>query len=51
MAEAQQSQGSGGNKPFDDLTYDLVTIIYEKSKGLEVYEKYMQDAQKVNSYR
>ena len=45
MVENEQGQGTGGNKPLDDLTYDLVTIIYEKSKGLEAYEKYMQDAQ------
>lgn len=37
--------GSGGNFPLDNLTYDLVTILYEKSKGLEAYNKYMQDAQ------
>lgn len=45
MAETKQSQGTGGNKPLDNLTYDLVTIIYEKSKGLEAYDKYLQDAQ------
>jgi hypothetical protein len=45
MAQTQQSQQSGGDKPLDNLTYDLVTIIYEKSKGLEAYDKYMQDAQ------
>jgi hypothetical protein len=27
------------------MTYDLITIIYEKSKGLEAYDKYMKDAQ------
>jgi hypothetical protein len=45
MAETQQSMQTGGDKPLDDLTYDLVTIIYEKSKGLEAYDKYAQDAQ------
>lgn len=45
MAENEQGQEAGGNKPLDDLTYDLVTIIYEKSKGLEAYDKYLQDAQ------
>lgn len=30
--------------PIDDLTYDVVTIIYEKTKGLEAYEKYLEDA-------
>jgi hypothetical protein len=45
MAETQQSMQTGGDKPLDDLTYDLVTIIYEKSKGLEAYDKYAKDAQ------
>lgn len=44
MAETQQQQ-NGGGKPLDNLTYDLVTLIYEKSKGLEAYDKYAQDAQ------
>jgi hypothetical protein len=35
--------GSGG--ALDNLTYDVITVIYEKSKGLEAYSKYMQDAQ------
>lgn len=41
----QGSSGSSGNFPVDNLTYDLVTILYEKSKGLEAYDKYMRDAQ------
>ncbi len=36
---------SGGNFPLDNLTYDLITLLYEKSKGLEAYDKYMRDAQ------
>lgn len=36
---------SQGNFPLDDLTYDMVTLLYEKSKGLQAYDKYMQDAQ------
>jgi len=38
------AQGQG-NFPLDDLTYDMVTLLYEKSKGLQAYDKYMQDAQ------
>ncbi len=34
-----------GNFPLDNLTFDLITIIYEKSKGLEAYERYVRDAQ------
>ncbi len=36
------SQGQFG---VDNLTYNLITLIYEKSKGLEAYQKYQQDAQ------
>lgn len=28
----------------DNLTYDLVSILHEKSKGLEAYGQYLQDA-------
>ncbi len=38
------SQGQSGNFPLDNLSYNLVTILYEKSKGLEAYDKYIQDA-------
>ena len=34
-----------GSSPLDNLTYDLVTILYEKAKGLEAYDRYLQDAQ------
>jgi hypothetical protein len=45
-ATKQSGQGqSGGYFPLDDLTYDLVTVLYEKSKGLEAYDKYIRDAQ------
>lgn len=40
-----QSGGQSGNFPLDNLTFDLVTLTYEKSKGLEAYNKYAQDAQ------
>ncbi len=40
----QQGSGSGGF-PLDNLTYDLVTILYEKSKALEACQKYERDAQ------
>jgi len=38
-----QGTGSTGGK-LDNLTYDLITVIQEKSKGLEAYDKYLQDA-------
>ncbi len=36
---------SQGSFPLDDLTYDMITLLYEKSKGLQAYDKYLQDAQ------
>lgn len=39
------SNQSGQKFPLDNLTYDLVTMLYEKSKGLEAMDKYMRDAQ------
>ena len=35
---------TSGNYPLDNLTFDLITIIYEKSKALEAYGKYLVDA-------
>ncbi|HYE72109.1 MAG TPA: hypothetical protein VEF04_02215, partial [Blastocatellia bacterium] len=40
-----QTSGQSGQFPLDNLTYDLITVLYEKSKALEAYDKYMQDAQ------
>ncbi|WP_394829628.1 hypothetical protein [Pendulispora albinea] len=34
----------GESFPLDNLTYDLVTIIQEKSKALEAYGRYCEDA-------
>jgi hypothetical protein len=39
MASVQTS------KPLDNLTYDIVSILHEKSQALEAYDDYMQDAQ------
>ncbi len=36
---ATQSQ-----KPLDDLTYDIVSILHEKSQALEAYDDYLEDA-------
>ena len=37
------SQGRG-SFPMDDLTYNVVTILHEKSKGLEAFDRYLEDA-------
>lgn len=37
------SQGRG-SFPMNDLTYNVVTILHEKSKGLEAFDRYLEDA-------
>lgn len=37
-----QNQGSFA---LDNLTYDLITVLHEKSKGLEAFDRYMKDLQ------
>ncbi len=47
-----QNQGSGSSRyGLDDLTYDIITVLHEKSKGLEAFDQYMQDAQGDNEAR
>ena len=31
-------------KPLDDLSYDLIAILHEKSQALAAYDKYVTDA-------
>ncbi len=38
-------QDSGDHFALDNLTYDLIAIVHEKSKALEAYTKYESDAQ------
>jgi hypothetical protein len=35
---------SSTGEGLDDLTYNVVTVLHEKSKGLEAYETYIEDA-------
>ena len=44
----QNAPNQGGNFPLDDLCYDLITVIHQKSKALEAYDKYLRDAQNDN---
>jgi hypothetical protein len=38
------SRSSGGGRfPIDNLTYDLITVIHEKSQGLEAFDRYLKD--------
>lgn len=46
--QGQSSQGARaqrGGYPLDNLTFDMVTVLYQKSKALEAFDKYQQDAQ------
>src|SRR3954465_11642450 len=36
--------GQSGGK-IDNLLYDVITVLHEKSKGLEAFDQYMQDVQ------
>jgi ferritin-like metal-binding protein YciE len=47
----QNATNPGGNFPLDDLCYDLITVIHQKSKALEAYDKYLRDAQNDNEVR
>jgi hypothetical protein len=40
MAKKKQSVQT----PMGDLIYDVITILHEKAKGLEAFEKYIEDA-------
>ncbi|HYE64598.1 MAG TPA: hypothetical protein VD966_03385 [Pyrinomonadaceae bacterium] len=45
MAANQSGSTQSGRYPLNDLTYDVIAILYEKSKALEAYDKYLRDAQ------
>ena len=47
----QKSSAQSGKFPLDNLSYDIITILYEKSKALEAYDKYIKDAQGDSSIR
>lgn len=46
----QNFQGQGGGK-IDNALYDVVTVLHEKSKGLEAYDKYEKDLAQHNQLR
>jgi hypothetical protein len=48
--QRNQSQSSQGGK-IDNVLYDVVTVLHEKSKGLEAYEKYDRDLQGRNEIK
>lgn len=42
--ERSRGRRGSGRFPMDNLTYDIVTVLHEKSKGLEAFNRYLQDA-------
>ena len=45
MANTNIKTEGSGRFPLDNLSYDIITLLYQKSKGLEAFDKYMKDAQ------
>ena len=41
---SQSSSTRSGDFPLDNNTYNIITVIHEKSKGLEAFDQYLQDA-------
>jgi hypothetical protein len=42
--EKHVSKNKTTESPLDDVTYDLITVIHEKAKGLEAFDQYLEDA-------
>ena len=40
---------SAGNQTISDLEYDLLTVLKNKAEAVQMYDTYVQDAQKANS--
>ena len=45
MSVTRETFAEQGKYPLNNLNYDLVCLIYEKSKGLEALDRYLYDAQ------
>ncbi|WP_432812896.1 hypothetical protein [Pantanalinema sp. GBBB05] len=43
------SMSNSGTKAISDLEYDLLTVLKNKAEAVQMYETYMQDAQKLGS--
>ena len=45
MAENKNQQSGSSSGKIDNVLYDVITVLHEKSKGLEAYDKYDRDLQ------
>jgi hypothetical protein len=43
--EGVRSDKGKGYYPLSDMQFDVVTLVYEKSKALQAYDKYLLDCQ------
>jgi rubrerythrin len=41
--------GNENTQAINNLEYDLVTVLHNKSEAIQAYDKYIQDAQSQNS--
>jgi uncharacterized protein YfcZ (UPF0381/DUF406 family) len=42
--------GNGqSQQPISNLEYDFITVLHNKAEAVQAYERYIQDAQEVNS--
>jgi hypothetical protein len=44
MAITQERYAETGTYPLNDLTYDLIALLHEKSRGLEELDRFLEDA-------
>jgi ribosomal protein S18 len=45
MASSMKERETKGKFPLSNLQFDIVMLLSQKSKALEAYDKYIQDAQ------
>jgi hypothetical protein len=46
-----KSSDSGPGKPLSNLAYDLIAVLHEKSRALEAYDQYLEDAEENDEVR
>jgi hypothetical protein len=42
---SSKTGSSGEQKRLDDVTYDVIAVLHEKSQALEAYDQYLEDAE------
>ena len=49
LVEAKYMDSNQGTSAINNLEYDLLTVLQNKSEALKAYETYIQDAQEIGS--